>query len=115
MIRRDTPNWFGWTFAIVLHLDLLLAAVLLIGDEDLDSPLPARPATRSLIVRSPTVRSDLPAQVEEPRGMFGRWPMNCDHGGPQKAVSIWDDRLGDGLRCEVCGWPWWVIRAMSRD
>jgi hypothetical protein len=45
--------------------------------------------------------------------LFGRWPMKCDH--RSRILEIAEDRLGDGLRCESCGWPWWVIRAWPQD
>jgi len=113
MVGPEAPDRFSWAIAILIHAELIFFAAVLIGDDELDYSFlfPEQP-----VVHSALVRADPPVPVvEEPPGMFGRWPMNCDHGGPLKKVEIWDDRLGDGMRCEVCGWPWWVIRAMSRD
>ena len=111
MVRPDKPDGFSWTIAALLHLELFLIAAFVMYEEvDCDvSPDPP-------VVHRAFVQGKLPVPVEEePSGMFGRWPIKCDHGGPLKRVSIGDDRLGDGLRCEACGWPWWVIRAMGRD
>ena len=111
MVRPETPDRFSWTISTVLHLELFVIAGLWVGDGEVLYHFRPDPDFRCAVVPEA-----LPVEIREPPDRrWGRWPMTCDHGGPLYELSMGEDRLGGGLRCGACGWPWWVLRAMSRD
>jgi len=99
----------SWVLAVLLHGDVIVLLAIVFASEEVVVRRPEHPDIHTAIVkpRDPVV-VDLP-----PGSGSGRWPMKCDH--RHQSVSIGEDRLGDGLRCEKCGWLWWVIRAASSD
>jgi len=110
MARRPTAGVLCWILAILLHGDVLVILMLALGgDEEIDDPAPESTTFHCALVQPRPV-----VQVELRRdSQLGRWPLKCDHG--LRTVEIADDRLRDGLRCDKCGWLWWVIRAASSD
>ena len=102
------PRWFIWAFSIVLHVELAVIAGALLGGEPEDLPSD-RPDLHCVLTRPAPSR--IPVEIPTDR-MFGRWPIPCDH---RFIPEMSEDRLGDGLRCGGCGWPWWVIRARSQQ
>ena len=82
---------------------------LMIGNEEVEYSLPKDPDFHCALVQPrPAVQVELRRDSR-----FGRWPLKCDH--RLRTLEIAEDQLGDGRCCEVCGWPWWVIRASSPD
>jgi hypothetical protein len=99
-------NGFIWVFSIIVHLELAVIAGALLRGQEPKHPSPDPPDPHCVLSK-PIFR--VPLEVPSDK-MFGQLPISCDH---RFILQISDDRLGDGLRCGGCGWPWWVIRARS--
>ena len=114
MVRPDAPDCFSWICSSVLHLEILVAAALLIGDE-VETRVDVDPLVYDGVVYSSFVRQHpfLPAGWEE--GVAGHWPMNCGHEALLRLFRKWPEEVLPDTCCAVCRWPWWVIHRMLRD
>ena len=110
MTRPTTPDFLCWMFSIVVHGELVMILGLVLGGEELDHQLPEEPVFRSAMVEQARL-----IRYEPIPDTFGRWPMECDHRALIKAFRTSGEPFGSDVRCEVCNWPWWVIRASLSD
>ena len=114
MVKPEAPDWFSWTISIVFHLEILVVAALLIGDEvevreDDDPPVYSAIPYSSMTSVRPYLSS------QKPPDWTGRWPMNCDHAALIRMAEKWPQEVVADTLCQECGWAWWVIRAALQD
>ena len=95
--------------AIALH-ELLFILALGIQSERVEI-VPLRPDFYTTIVPDPYAAASDGVGAGPPV-WAGRWPLDCDH---RVLLRMPSDQIVADTRCEVCQWPWWVIRASLRE
>jgi hypothetical protein len=108
MARSGTPAYLSWILAVLLHADVIVILAVVFAEDAVEEALPDEPDFH--LTQLAPDRPMVPVQLSL-ESQFGGWPLRCEH--RLRTLDISEDRLGDGLRCQSCGWPWWVIRAAS--
>jgi hypothetical protein len=102
-------RFVSWCLAIALH-ELLFILALWIQSEKTEI-VSLRPDLYTAMVpdRTTVVEAD---PIASPPVWAGRWPLDCDH---RALLRMPSDQIVADTRCDVCQWPWWVLRASLRE
>jgi hypothetical protein len=112
MVRPDAPGWFSWTVSAVFHLEVLVFAALVIGEE-----VETRGDVDPIVYDSVAYLSPPPPflHVEWLPEWTGPWSVSCRHEALIRMARKWPEEVLYDTPCRECGWSWGAIRAMLWD
>src|ERR1043165_7643701 len=98
MVRPEAPDWFSWIVSSILHLEILVYAALVIGEE-VDTPVDVAPIVYdSVVLQRP--RPSL--RVEWRPAWSDHWSWDCEHKDLIRLARKWPDEVLPGTLCRVC-------------